>query len=173
MLLTQDRFKTQARNHSGNRYLISLFWLTGIFASQLLLYIMPPGSVSWMRALPRATVSIVGVLFSYCLPLLIIAICIWLDHIYASLLYLLLRGFLQGYIAALCVLVYGVGGWSVWLLLDFSGLCISALTLCILYRLSSTDISLGKLAAYYSSIAILIAAFNTFLIKPYITALFV
>ena len=173
MLRTQDRFDMHAHNLSGGIWLISISWLTGILASHLLLYIIPPDSVSWMRALPQATVSIVGALFSYCLPLFIIAICVWLDHIFISLLYILFKGFLQGYTAVLCVLIYGDSGWLIWLLLNFSGLCVSALTLYVLYKVSLADISLKGIAVTYTCAALLIAVCNTFLINPYLTALFV
>ena len=173
MLYMKDLVKLHIAGSTGRAHVFSIAWSAGVLASFLLLYTAQPATVSWMRAWPGATVSIVGALFSYCLPLLIIAICLWLDHIIVASLYILLRGFSQGYSAVICALAYGASGWLVWLLVNFSGICITVLTIYMLYKLSHSAMGLKKLAVMYSFAAVAIASINALLIKPYLTVLFV
>ena len=105
-----------------NRWLLAIFWITGILSGILISYVAGSSVSSLMRSYLYGSVSIVSLVLVLYLPFLLSAIAVSFSGSVLLFPLAFLKGFLFSFVAMGIFQIYGAAGWLLHWFLCFSDL---------------------------------------------------
>ena len=156
----------------GCRVLLCAIWILGIASGICLHFIFEPVSVSLMRSAIQLPVSIVGLCTCIFLPLIFTCIAVYLNRPIIILVVCFIKSAAFGFSCALIREVFGDADWLIRSLVLFSDICFSLVLLAhwLCFFGAKQDICLWR-TRICVLFGILIAAFDYFMISPFIMGL--
>ena len=151
-----------------NRWLLAIFWITGILSGILISYVAGSSVSSLMRSYLYGSVSIVSLVLVIYLPFLLSAIAVSFSVSVLLFPIAFLKGFLFSLVAMGIFFIYGAAGWLIHWFLCFSDL----ISLPLLYWYWQRLLDTAPSAAFRDGLLLLgpvycIASTDFCLVLPY------
>lgn len=152
--------------------LVAACWSAGLYLGCFCAYSLPENSLSMMRMLPDAAVSIVSVPAQILFFLLITPVLLWRKNITIFYCLAFVKAFSFGYIQAMVDHSFSGAGWLMRPLVSFTGIFFNFGLLWFWFRSISQPDTPKKHAITLCILMLPVILLDYFSVRPFVTALF-